>query len=193
MQIGIFAGLFACLAYALMVTAPLPWVALATLAALFGPALGVGSLGLKNLLDLRASRVLTALGAMLNALAGALFTAMGLVQLAVVSAAQGGRPSPEVKAVWLGLDVAWDAYLGLGTLCFALAMMKHPRFGRLLGIPGVVVSLALLLLNLWTFPSPPVNAGLVDVGPAVGVWYLLVFLRAWGSHAWTGAARLSRT
>jgi len=70
-----------------------------------------------------------------------------------------------VKAVWLGLDVAWDAYLGLGTLCFALAMMKHPRFGRLLGIPGVVVSLALLLLNLCLGGHPkPATDGHLKTG-----------------------------
>ena len=32
-----------------------------------------------------------------------------------------------MTAIWLGLDVAWDAYIGLGTLFLALAMLRHPR------------------------------------------------------------------
>jgi hypothetical protein len=183
-EVGVFAGLFACLAYALLVLAPLPQVATTTLAAFFGPALGVASLGLRCLLDLKTPLVSSALGSLLNALAGALFTAMALVQLAVVYSAPGGKAPAEAKAIWLGLDVAWDAYIGLGTPCFGLAMLKHPRFGRALGVPGIAIAVALLALNLWTFPAPPVNVGLVDVGPAVGLWYLLVFLRAWGSLSW---------
>ena len=149
------------------------------------PALGVASFGLRRLLDLKVPRVSSSLGALLNALAGALFTAMGLVQLAVVYSAPGGRASPEVKAVWLGLDVAWDAYIGLGTICFGLAMLKHPRFGRVFGVSGIAIGAGLLALNLWTFPSPPVNAGLVDVGPAVGLWYLVVMMRMGSSLSWT--------
>jgi hypothetical protein len=165
-------------------SAPLSHAAAATTAALFGPALGVASFGLRRFLDCERPLVSSFLAPPLNALAGALFTAMVLVQLTVVSSAPGGKPSPETKAVWLGLDVAWDAYLGLGTLCFGLAMLRHPRFGRAFGLSGVAIATALLAVNFWTSPSPPVNAGLVDVGPAVGLWYLLVFGRMWASLSW---------
>jgi hypothetical protein len=80
-QVGVFGGLFACLAYALMVSVPLPRSATAALVAFFGPALGVASFGLSRLLSLKGPLVTSFLGAMLNALAGALFSAMGLVQL----------------------------------------------------------------------------------------------------------------
>lgn len=183
-QVGVFGGLFACLAYALMVSVPLPRAATVALVAFFGPALGVASFGLSRLLNLKEPLVTSSLGAMLNALAGALFSAMGLVQLAVVYSIPDGKPPLEVKAIWQGLDVAWDGYIGLGTICFGMAMLRHPRFGRVFGVSGIVIGAGLLALNLWTFPSPPVNAGLVDLGPAIGLWYFVVMIRMASSFSW---------
>lgn len=121
---------------------------------------------------------------MLNALAGALFAAMALVQMAVDYSLAQEKISREVSAIWLGLDVAWDTYIGLGTLCFALAMLRHPRFGRVFAVSGLVIAVALLALNFYTFPTPPGEAGLVDLGPKVGLWYLAVTIQMWRSLAW---------
>jgi hypothetical protein len=41
-----------------------------------------------------------------------------------------------------------------------------------MGIAGLALAAAVLALNLSTFPTPPAEAGLVDVGPAIGLWYL---------------------
>jgi len=183
-QVGIISGLFTCAAYPLLLFAPLPKRAIFTLAAFFGPALAAASFGFQRLLDLDSVRVWSRLGAVLNALAGALFSAMVLVQLAVGASAAGDKVSRQVVAVWLGLDVAWDAYLGLGTICFSVAMLRHPRFGRAFAVPGLTIAVALLALNLYSFPTPPANAGLVDVGPLVGLWYLAVTLQMWRSLAW---------
>jgi len=183
-QIGIFGGFFACLAYLLLAFVPLPKLATTALAALFGPALGLASIGLRRLLDWETPRVSSALAALSNALAGVLFSAMVLVQMAVGSAIGEKKPSLEVKAVWLGLDVAWDVYIGLGTLCFGLAMLGHPRFGRVFGCCGMAIAAGLLALNLWTFPTPPSNAGLIDLGPVIGLWYLVVTIRMWCSLSW---------
>jgi len=176
---GIVAGLFTCLAYPLLVFAPLPRTITVTLAACIGPALAVASFGLAEFLG--PARIAAKLGVLLNALAGALFTAMLLVQLAVGYAAGKAAIPAELRAVWLGLDVAWDAYIGLGTICFALAMFRHPRYGALFAIAGLAIGGALLALNFYSFPAPPANAGLVDVGPAVGLWYLAVTVQMWRS------------
>ncbi len=186
-RIGIVAGFFACLAYPLAAFAPLPKLATTALAACFGPALGVASYGLRRLLDLETRRLSSALGSLSNALAGALFSAMALVQLAVRYSAGGDKASAPFVAVWLGLDVAWDAYVGLGTICFALAMMRHPRFGGVFSFFGMVIGAGLLLLHLYTFPTPPQNAGLVDLGPALGLWYLVVTIQMWRSLSWARA------
>jgi hypothetical protein len=53
-------------------------------------------------------------------------------------------------------------------------MIRDARFGWILGIAGILIAVALLILNLWTFPTPPAAKNLVDLGPLVGVWYLVV-------------------
>ncbi len=183
-RIGIVAGFFACLAYPLAAFAPLPKLATTTLVACFGPALGVASYGLRRLLDWEKQLVSSALGLLLNALAGALFSAMALVQLAIRYSAGGENVSSSFIAIWLGLDVAWDAYVGVGTICFALAMWRHPRFGRIFAFLGMAIAVGLLALHLYTFPTPPQNAGLVDLGPALGLWYLVVTIQMWRSLSW---------
>jgi hypothetical protein len=89
--------------------------------------------------------------------------------------------------VWnviLGLDVAFDIYIGLGTLLFGFAMLRHPRFGRVVGWGGVLAGGANLVLNFITFPEPPVDAGLIDPGLINGLWYLVVVVMVWRSLAW---------
>ena len=183
-RLGIAAGLFACLAYTLAAFAHLPRLPETALVACFGPALAVACYGLRRLLDLEKPLLSAALGLLLNALAGALYTAMGLLQLAVVFTAGAERVPSHLVAIWLGLDVAWDAYVGLGTICFALAMWRHPRFGRIFAILGIAIGAGLPALHLVTFPTPPQNAGLVDLGPALGLWYLAVTIQMWRSLAW---------
>jgi hypothetical protein len=56
-------------------------------------------------------------------------------------------------------------------------MYDAPAFGRVLGGFGVISAAGLLLLNLATFPYPPAQSGLVDLGPVTGVWWLLVFIQ----------------
>jgi hypothetical protein len=184
---GIVAGLWACMAYPVMLLFPLPQAITATLAASFGPALGLASVGLWRMLRLHRQSVTASAAAGLNAIGGAFFTAMVLVQMAV-GAATGGHTEGSLQAVWLGLDVAWDAYIGLGTVFFAISMYRHPRFGRIFSISGIVVGMALLFLNLYTFPTPPANAGLVDLGPAVGLWYLAITIQIWRSLRWAREA-----
>jgi hypothetical protein len=170
-----------------------PKLATTTLAACFGPALAVASFGLRRLLDRQTPLVSSALGTLLNALGGAVFSAMVLVQMAVGYSVGAEKVSAQVSAIWLGLDVAWDAYIGLGTLCFALAMLRHPRFGKVFAFSGVAIAVALLALNFYTFPTPPASAGLVDLGPAIGIWYLLVTIQMWRSLHWARTSNLSAT
>ncbi len=183
-RLGIVAGLFACLAYPLAAFVPLPKLAVTGLIACFGPALAVGCYGLRRLIDLEKPLVSSALGLLLNALAGGLFAAMGLVQLAIGYSIAGDKVPRPFVAIWLGLDVAWSAYVSFGTICFSVAMWKHPRFGRIFAISGIAVAAGLLALHLYTFPAPPRNAGLVDLGPALGLWYFVVMIQVWRSLTW---------
>lgn len=181
---GIGAGLATCFVYPLVLVAPLPQLLLVVLGSTLGPSLALASLGLREALRLHEESVVSDLGALFNVLAGVLLEAMLLVQLAVRLRASGEVLSQQVLSVWLGLDLAWDVYIGLGTGCFAIAMLRHPRFGKTMGIAGLALAAALLTLNLLTFPTPPAEAGLVDIGPAIGLWYLAGTILMWRSITW---------
>lgn len=186
-RVGALAGLATCVVYPMLIFVPLPDVATVVLASAMGPLFGVASWGLRQLLRLHRPSLAADLGAISNALAGALLTAMLLVQIAV-GIRTGEKPGRESVAIWLGLDVAWDVYGGLGTLLLAFAMLSHPRLGRIVGLAGIAVAAMLLAFNLWTFPTPPGEAGLIDAGPLVGAWYLVVSILMLRAMPWVRAA-----
>jgi hypothetical protein len=81
-----------------------------------------------------------------------------------------------LDAVHLGIDVAWDVLISVAVILFGIAMMRHPRFGLVLGVLGVASGGLLLLFNLWYFPVPPAAANSIDWGPFVALWMLAAFL-----------------
>jgi hypothetical protein len=180
---GIIAGFCASILYPLIIFAPLSLKITAACAVFLGPAIGIGSLGLRYLLIINRKSVAAALGAISNYTAGVLFTSMVLVQLAVKYTADLSTVS-NLEGIWLGLDVAWDIYIGLGTLLFALTIIKHPRFGWLYSIPGFILGFLVIILNLIPFPIPPAAAGLIDIGPFVGIWYFVLTIQALRSIGW---------
>jgi hypothetical protein len=181
---GIVAGFFACLAYALIAIGRLPVQAVAVLVAGFGPAFCIAVFGLRTFLDLDGPLTSSSLGMFMNMLAGGIFSMMGMIQLAF-AVAQPNAPVPmETRAIWLGFDVAWDAFLCCGTGCFALAMWWHPRFGPTFAFAGLALAAGLMTLHLITFPWPPQNRGFFDLGPAIGLWYLVVCIQMLRSLSW---------
>jgi hypothetical protein len=189
-KVGIGAGIVASIVYPVTILAPLPLPVAAALASFLGPAIGLGSLGLYRVIRLQGPSVAAAIAAIHNLIAGAILSAMILVQLAV----RTGTPETagSVVGVWLGLDVAWDVYIGIGTLAFAWAMIRHPRFRWPFAVSGWAMGLLLIVLNLSVFPTPPADGGLVDVGPLVGLWYFAATIQMWRSLPWA-ATQISRT
>lgn len=181
---GVVAGLGVCLLYPALIFVPMPMPLTAALAAAWGPLLAVASIGIGRLLKLQRESHATDLAVLFNTIGGALVSAMILIQLAVGEAMQGASTPREVIAIWGGLDVAWDAYIGAGTALLGWCMLDHPRFGKLVGGSGLLLASGLLALNFATFPTPPGEAGLIDLGPFVGLWYLVVTIQAWRSLAW---------
>lgn len=100
---------------------------------------------------------------------------MLMVQLSITAVVP--QPDAGLKAIWWGLDIAWDLYIGTGTILFALCMSGRRGLGAWLAVPGLLIGGLLLIFNVATFPYLPANAGLVDVGPLVGLWYLVVYVR----------------
>ncbi|NQV16733.1 hypothetical protein HQ531_14815 [bacterium] len=117
-----------------------------------------------------------------------LFSAMALIQLAVRELSEVSLRGQPIQGVWLGLDVVWDIYIGLGTLGFAVAMISHKRFGWPFSVSGFLIGSLVIVLNLIPFPIPPAEAGLFDIGPLVGVWYLAATIQTWRSLEWAKEA-----
>ena len=88
--------------------------------------------------------------------------------------------------------MSWDIYISIGTMLFALNMLRHPRFGRIVGGAGIVIGVLLLSLNLISFPVPPAEGGSIDLGPLVGVWYFVVAILMLRSLKWIGNDQAER-
>ena len=197
-EVGIVAGLIASVTYPIMVFIPLPRMLTITLGAAFGPSLAIASVGLFYFLKTERETVATQIGAFTNVIAGALVTAMIIVQLAIRMPqldhiAEFGKDESIEKIIhwtWyvvLGLDVSFDVFIAIGTFCFAFRMLRHPRFGKVFAITGFLVAVPfLLVLNFYTFPYPPRDAGLTvwDPGPPTALWYLAVTIQIWRSLKW---------
>ena len=155
------------------------------LGASFGPALAIASIALTQILQDRRNTPTVKLAAIFNSLAGALVTAMIIVQLAI-----NYSTAPPIEGelnilirhkIWdvvLGLDVSFDIFIGLGTLFFAINLIRDSRFGKIIGWAGIFVSIVPLLgANIYYFPDPPYIHGFPHVGIFTGLWYLgVVFL-----------------
>lgn len=185
MRAGAVAGFLTCLAYPIVAFVPLPVPVGATIAAAFGPMLGLASWGLRSMLHSRRDGALADLAFASNALAGALVSAMFLVQLAVK--ARVSQPDHQITSVWLGLDVAWDTYIAIGTVLFAAAMARDSRFGKGFAVSGVLIGTSLGVTNLASFPTPPAAAGSIDLGPALDLWYFAAAVVMW-RHARSAGA-----
>lgn len=171
-RFGAIAGLLGVASYIVVVAAPLPDRVAAFVAALFGPLLGIGCYGLSRLLVAQRRTVTAQLAGILGMIAGALVNAMLMVQLAIhMPPGKMGEVPRSLNLVHLGLDLSWDFYIGAATVMFGWNMLRHPRFGRIFGALGLLAGGALLVLNFSTFPIPPGEAGSIDVGPFVALWY----------------------
>lgn len=148
---------------------------------IFAFGITLGSVGLYHILGGVKGSPLVLIATVANVIAAALLFAMLMVQLSVH--ALDPQPDAGLKVVWLGLDVAWDLYIGTGTILFGLSMFGRPGLGAWLGVPGLLIGSLLLIFNVATFPTPPANAGLVDLGPLLGLWYVVVFVRLGASSA----------
>jgi hypothetical protein len=88
-RLGAVAGLATCVVYPALAFLPVSRVVAAALSAAWGPLLGVASMGLGKLLQVRRRSVAAQIAVPLNFAAGALVTAMLLVQIAVGERAEG--------------------------------------------------------------------------------------------------------
>ena len=190
-RVGVVAGLVAVASYTFLVVG---WgdsrVAL-LVAASFGISLGLAAYGLYQFLTVgRRPSVITQTAMVATLVGAAVFIAMATVQLSVRADLSGTDPTKLgevfrlVDRVQLALDVVWDLFFSVGMALFAVAAYSHPRLGRVIGASGLLVALALLVLNVVAFPTPPASAGSVDLGPVAGLWYLVITIMILRSLGW---------
>ena len=150
LRLGVVCGVLAVVVYALTQAVTLPLLPTLVLVCSFGPLLAIGSAGLWELLGLHRRTATLDIGLVANLAAGFAVTLMLLAQLGLKAwfdAGLGGsaqQVSPEVaKAAFqvgnglqLGLDVAWDVFLAIGTAMLAWNMRELPASAGPMRQPG---------------------------------------------------------
>jgi len=188
-RFGGWSGLIFSVLFMSVALIPMPDRLSTVIALVFPLFLLVGHVGLYHFLTRHRPAFTTQLAVILGIGAPVLVSAMLTVQMSLVSymerfyqpldeAAKAAQINiwRAVDSVQLGLDVAWDMFILPTILLFSLGLMKHPAFGRVFGLIGVVLGAGGLVLNIWTFPTPPINVGLPDVGPFAVTWYGILFI-----------------
>ena len=79
-----------------------------------------------------------------------------------------------VRMVDMGIDVAWDIFIGVSLIFLGIAIKSHKSFGIWWASAAMILAVALLVLNLITFPWPPDSRELMDVGPAIGLFIIIL-------------------
>lgn len=197
-KVGIVAGFLTSLFYPLLIFVDMPQLLSVFVASFVGPLLSVASFGLYKFMKHHRKTVTLQIAAVSNIIAGTIFNLMLIVQVArreVMGDYLNGTDdaatiemlqwiSRGVHTVQAGIDVSWDIYIVAGTFFFGWNMLTHPKFGKIFGGIGIILAVLLLAFNLYTFPYPPAEAGLIDFGPFTGLWYLAVTIQVLRSMKW---------
>lgn len=198
-RVGAACGFLVAVSYALGLAVPGTALELAAVC-LLGPAFMGFSMGLYQVLRAHRRTISLDLGLVANLAGGLTVTLMLFAQLGLnrwfeLQFGAGSTDSSERalhaafeagNGIQLGLDVAWDLFFVLGAVLLAWNMWQHPRFGRLLAISGGMIAIALLVINLAVFPEPPGHDA-IDLGPVMGLWYVIVTIRLAMSGHWAAA------
>ena len=188
---GMIAGIIGAIAFFIASGAiPLPLRLAFLLGFTIGPLLSLAFVGFYYFFKLHRKSVALQASVLFGIIAGSIFNMMLVIQGALFltipreARADLGFAWDGLNMVQLGLDVSWDIYITVATILLGIAMLSHPRFGKIWGGITMLLGAATLVLNLLTFPVPPANAGSYDLGPIVGLWYFVIMIRVLTSLKW---------
>jgi hypothetical protein len=191
---GITSGLATFIVYPVMILVDLPVQFTLILAFLFGIFFMLASVGLYNFISANSKSAVLQSALLFNIIGCTVVVMMFTIQLALFSKLKytSADASKELikyifsltNLVQLSLDVVWDMFISLGTVLFAISMFGHPKLGRIIGSIGILAGGALMFNNIYTFPIPPAEAGSIDFGPIVALWYLAVTIMMIRSFKW---------
>jgi len=80
--------------------------------------------------------------------------------------------------IHLGIDLAWDMFLGISLILLSFAIKGLKKFGIKWTIPMALLGISVILINLYTFPYTPESKGLIDIGPIIGTFMIIFAIRA---------------
>ncbi|MFN8345943.1 MAG: hypothetical protein U0X91_13110 [Spirosomataceae bacterium] len=81
-----------------------------------------------------------------------------------------------IRVIDMGMDVAWDMFIGTYLLLFLIAARRIEAL-KWWGMTGGILGTALMVLNVYTFPIPPADSGLFDLGPFIALFLLALYTR----------------
>jgi hypothetical protein len=197
-RLGVAAGGAAIVMYVTRTFLPLPGVVKTVFFVLFGPSLVVAFLGFYPFLCKPRPTVSAVLGTVFGIIAGAtnmMFAVIQVNNLDYIGRYMRAADSPEARQMWQsilngvftvqnGLNFVMDFFLDVAALLFAMAMWKHPKFGKTFSLLAVLLVGPHFLMKAVSFPQPPAEAGLFDAGPLVGVWFTLVTIQIVRHLSW---------
>lgn len=194
MKIGGIGGILSIVSYLGAAFLPVPDTVGYVLAFAFGPLVAIGGIGLYHGLSLEKQSPLIQIAAFFWTSAGVTVLSMLTVQQAIFAKMEGGAEKvgndvhrqifDGLNAVHYGLDIAWDVLISTAVILFGIAMLKHPKFGRIIGGLGILFGSLLLGFNLYWFPNPPINTGSIDWGPAVALWMVAAYIHLLRAVSW---------
>jgi len=188
---GMLAGLLGAIAFFVASgISTLPFRLTMLLGFAIGPLLSLSFVGFYFFFRLDKISVALQASVLFGIIAGTIFNMMLVIQSALFltfpreARSDLGLAWDGLNMVQLGMDVSWDIYFTAATILLGIAMLSHPRFGKIWGGITLAVGVSLLVLNLLTFPVPPGDAGSVDLGPVSGLWYFVLMIRVLTSLKW---------
>jgi hypothetical protein len=82
-----------------------------------------------------------------------------------------------VNWVHLGIDLAWDMFLGVSLILLAVAVKGHSKLGIGWSIPLAILGVSVIAVNLYTLPYTPQSQGIFDIGPVIGTFMIILAAR----------------
>ena len=193
-KFGLVAGTATSIIYPLMITTHGFGLWPLLLEISFGPLFIIGSYALYLFIKEHGHSFFNEMGMLFTALAGGAILMTNTVQKSVFSIGKDIRTTddPVVQEMirrsfktgnltQLGMDFYWDVLVSLGISFFSLAIIRQNYLPKWLVIPGMIIGIGGLFLNMLTFPIPPAEDQLIDPGPFFAVFYgisLIIMLHA---------------
>lgn len=189
---GLICGLIASLIFPIWSLIKFPYQLNLILHFAFGPLLVVSFYGIQTLLIKKHDSVSLRIGSMFGIIAGVVFCCMTVVQASnlkwikhQIAEASDQFVKEDIKrnlqsvfSVQLGLDIVWDIFITVSTVLIGISVLNISKYSMYYGIFGTIIGMSTLALNLYAFPVPPRDFGIIDLGPYIGLWFfgLIVYL-----------------